>query len=88
MVSLGELLFLIWKVVISKLKMEKQVKLTAKTSSYKDWGSALIKYADNKAIDDLDYWLKTSESIKPLKHDFDCKQDYATNMDEVPDILG
>ena len=46
-----------------------------------DWGNALIEYADSKAIDDIDYWLKISENIKPLKHDFDCKQDYATNMD-------
>ena len=79
-----------WRVIIpdlessyQQIKAGKQVKLTAKTSSYQDWGNALIKYADNKAIDDLDYWLKISESIKPLKHDFDCKKDYATNMDEV-----
>ena len=79
-----------WRVIIpdlescyQQIKDGKEVKLSLKTSSYQDWGNALIKYADNKAIDDLDYWLKISKSIKPLKYDSACKQEYATNIDGV-----
>ena len=79
-----------WRVIIpdlescyKQIKAAKEVKLSPKTSSYQDWGNALSEYANNKAIDDLDYWLKISKNIKPLKHDFACKEDYPSNIDRV-----
>ena len=62
-----------WRIIISDLeniyqqvKYRRPIKLPLKTSSYLDWTRALTYYAEYRAVDHLEYWLRTIGSIEAL----------------------
>ncbi|MBD6618563.1 amino acid adenylation domain-containing protein [Komarekiella sp. 'clone 1'] len=80
-----------WRILIEdfqtayqQISQGKVIKLSPKTTSYKQWSSCLQKYAQSSALlSELDFWLKTQHQSVPIPIDFPG----GNNLEETTSIV-
>ncbi|MEN6349572.1 MAG: amino acid adenylation domain-containing protein [Syntrophomonas sp.] len=94
-----------WRIILEdfqdiylSLAQNKDVKLPQKTSSFKDWGQALVKYSNSDIINsEWDYWINAGKNSSLLPYDKEADsfkigdtKNYAVSLDseETSMLLG